>query len=106
LDNVCIPAATASIATLPIEPCVGETVTYTADPVAGATAYVWTVPANATIVGGQNTAVLEVQWQNTNGGQICVRAQTAAGCFSPATCITENIQDSPTGASVIQLNNN
>jgi hypothetical protein len=49
--------------------------------------YTWYVDASATIVSGQSTNHITVNWSNTPPGLIVngvtVQAQTAAGCFSP-----------------------
>ena len=57
----CCPAPTPIAAvTGPATVCEGDTVTYTVPAQTGATAYNWTVPAGATITGGQNTTSLNV----------------------------------------------
>ncbi|GEO07078.1 hypothetical protein AAE02nite_47420 [Adhaeribacter aerolatus] len=60
-------------------PCVSETnVTYSVNPVAGATGYAWTVPTGWSIIGGQGTASITV----TTGsipGEITVAATNNCG---------------------------
>lgn len=51
----------------PPDVCMESTTTYQIDPMAGVTSYSWTVPENATIVTGQNSATIEVLWGITPG---------------------------------------
>ncbi len=56
----------------------------------GATSYTWTVPAGATIVSGQGTTSINVQWSSTTAvtnGSVCVTANNACGS-SAARCKT------------------
>lgn len=53
-------------------------VNYSVGAVFGATGYVWTVPSGATIVSGQGTTSITVDW-GTNGGVIGVTAQSPCG---------------------------
>ena len=53
-------------------------INYSIGPVFGATGYVWTVPSGATIVSGQGTTSINVDW-GTNGGTIGVTAQSPCG---------------------------
>ncbi len=70
--------------------------------VAGASTYVWTVPAGVSIVSGQGTTSLNVSYQNTPvgamSGNISVVAVSAAGCMSlPKTyAITSTLPLVPT----------
>lgn len=104
-DPICTPAPPSLILASDPLPCVGEQLTYTANLVAGITEYVWTLPANATLISGQNTNAIVVSWQDTNGGQICVRAKNF-DCLSSPTCINVQVQDVPAQPNVINLNNN
>ncbi|MBL4592715.1 MAG: gliding motility-associated C-terminal domain-containing protein [Flavobacteriales bacterium] len=94
----CCPAPTpiAAIAG-PTSVCVGDAVTYTVPAQAGATAYNWTVPAGATITGGQNTTSLNVTWNATPGGNICVDWTDPCATSAP-TClaVTVNAPTTPT----------
>ena len=65
------PAAIPAIAGL-TSLCAGSTATYTVPAQAGAVGYNWTVPAGATITSGQNTTSLNVTWNTTPGGSVCV----------------------------------
>jgi uncharacterized repeat protein (TIGR01451 family) len=59
---------------------VSATATYSIAEVNGATGYVWTVPANATIVNGQGTASISVQYQSGfTSGSIMVASASPCG---------------------------
>lgn len=53
----------------------------------GATSYTWSVPAGASIITGQGTTSIQVQWPTSpiSGGSICVTANNACGS-STARC--------------------
>ena len=55
----------------------------------GATAYTWSVPTGATIISGQGTTTIAVQWPSTvlASGSICVTADNTCGS-STAKCLT------------------
>lgn len=65
--------------------CAGDTANYTINPIPGATGYMWTVPAGATILTGQNTTAVSVEWASSPGGQICVSALSGCGA-GPQNC--------------------
>jgi len=96
LDIPCIPAAPGAIVPSDTPVCVGDTdVTYTVPNTSGYT-YTWTVPAGANITGGTGTNQITVTWTANIGGQICVKAVTAAGCSSSTpTCFTVILNDVP-----------
>lgn len=83
---------TVTVNTTPTEPtvlygntslCSGATSqAYSIDPVSGATSYNWTVPGDASIVSGQGTTSIVVDW-GTTSGYIYVTAQTTT-CSSTA----------------------
>ncbi len=53
---------------------------YSIIPVNGASSYLWTVPANSTIVAGQGTASVEISFASTfTGGTLSVRSVAACG---------------------------
>ncbi|MGB4847978.1 MAG: gliding motility-associated C-terminal domain-containing protein, partial [Saprospiraceae bacterium] len=58
--------------------CEGTTVTYTIDPVSGATSYAWVVPSGATIISGQGTTSIDVNW-SSSGGQVQLIASNSCG---------------------------
>ncbi|MBB6609733.1 DUF3494 domain-containing protein [Pontibacter sp. Tf4] len=66
--------------------CATTTATYTIDAVAGATGYVWSVPAGWTIVSGQNTTSITVK-VGIGAGTISVKAKGACG-DGPAQTLT------------------
>jgi hypothetical protein len=104
-DTDCTPATPSAITPNNLLPCVGDAVTYSVinNPVVNE--YVWTVPANAAITGGQGTHEITVTWSNTAGGQVCVRAKIL-DCLSPQVCYTVSMDDVPAKPSEIIINNN
>ncbi len=64
--------------------CAGATgITYSLPPVAGAS-YTWTV-TNGTIVGGQGTAAISVDWPQAGTGSVDLAIENASGCDSSFT---------------------
>lgn len=61
-------------------------VTYSIPPVANATSYVWTVPSTATIISGQGTTSILVNFQ-LRGGRVAVKALNGCG-YSPTRVMT------------------
>ncbi|MFM9007055.1 MAG: T9SS type A sorting domain-containing protein, partial [Bacteroidota bacterium] len=60
--------------------CPGDIVTYSVSPVARAQFYNWTVPAGASIVGGNLTNIIQVQFvAGFTGGTVTVNASNACG---------------------------
>lgn len=77
-----IPAIPASISGTAINVC-GQTLSYTASAVTGATSYEWTVPAGCSITGnGSQTVSVTFPSSGFSSGDICVRAATTL-CTSP-----------------------
>ncbi len=75
--------------------CLQSTLYYSIPAVANATNYQWTVPANATIVSGQGTDSIQVNFDGSfTTGDICVIASNNCGSTN-ASCITV------TGTSII-----
>jgi hypothetical protein len=67
--------------------CGRTNVAYSISAVAGATAYTWTLPAGATIVSGQGTTTVYVNFSSTFGsGNICVMAKNSCSS-SGGSCI-------------------
>jgi len=70
-DSVLLTVLTAPISpgtiTGPSSVCKDSTTVYQVEPVTGVTSYSWTVPADATIVSGQNSPVITVLWGSTSG---------------------------------------
>jgi hypothetical protein len=80
--------------------CAGTNgVTYSTDPIAGATSYSWSVPAGATIASGSGTTSIVVNFGPTAGsGTITVAGtnQCGNGAISPDFMVTMNaIPDAP-----------
>jgi hypothetical protein len=103
-DPVCKPTNPGTITPSVNPPCINSNVTYTVvdNPLVD---YVWTVPAGSTIVSGQGTNSITVQWQTTQGGNICVKADNV-GCLSTPSCILISPVAAPsTPGSVIFSNN-
>jgi len=88
------PVAIPNIAG-PDSVCEGELATYTVPAQTGALSYNWTVPAGATITGGQGTTSLNVTWNTVPGGQICVD-WTDTCTTSPQTCFNVVVNPTPT----------
>ena len=88
----------------PTTVCEGDVVTYTVPAQTGATAYNWTVPAGATITGGQNTTSLNVTWNTAPGGNVCVDWTDACATSTP-TClaVTVNAPTVPTFTPVAAI---
>ncbi len=102
IDDNCNGLIDDSVAPLPSPGAISGTATgcypatyggavFSISPVAGANSYTWSVPAGLTILSGQGTTSISVQWTNIsihNGitGPLCV---TAVGTCStsPASCI-------------------
>lgn len=72
--------ASATGMTGPTKACPGSSFNYSCPPIAGATGYNWTLPANATIISGQNTANITVSYNSGfTGGLLTVTGQNACG---------------------------
>lgn len=64
--------------------CAGSTVTYSVNYNSYVTSYNWVAPANATIISGQGTNVVTVQFgSNYTTGSLCVAAANACGSSLP-----------------------
>ena len=60
-------------------------VPYSVAPAPGATQYLWTVPAGATITGGQGTAAVTISFSGSfSGGNICVTTSSSCGTGNPS----------------------
>jgi subtilisin family serine protease len=61
--------------------CPGSTATFTCPPVAGATGYIWTLPANTSILSGEGTNEVVIQFgANFTTGSL--RVASTSGCFT------------------------
>ncbi len=66
-----------------LEVCKDSVRVYTVAEVIGATSYSWTVPSDATIISGQNTNIITVQW-GAESGNISVIAGNSCGNSNPS----------------------
>jgi hypothetical protein len=82
-------ARTLSVSLLPARPatitasaplCPGATITYSIPTVSGATSYVWTTTSGGTVVSGQGTKSLTVQWSANITTQQSVSVRAVNGC--------------------------
>jgi subtilisin family serine protease len=78
--------------------CVGSTnIAYAVPALTGITNYNWTVPAGATIVTGQGTTTITVNYPNgSSSGNITVTGQTSPGCSTAASISTVVVKPRPT----------
>ncbi len=99
-DPTCLPI-TIQQAAVPTQPvgattaCAGATQNYqtTANP--NATSYNWTVTAPATIVSGQGSNSITVNWGNSTAGSVCVSEVSSCGTSQPV-CLPVQITAPPT----------
>jgi hypothetical protein len=99
------PARPAYITGLTSGLCNRTGVTYCTPAVSGATSYQWSVPIGATIVSGQGTTCITVNFSGSLGSNnvcgyaaICVRASNSCG-LSQARCV--NLSVAPSGTASI-----
>ena len=99
------PARPAYITGLTSGLCNRTGVTYCTPAVSGATSYQWSVPTGATIVSGQGTTCITVNFSGSLGSNnvcgyaaICVRASNSCG-LSQARCV--NLSVAPSGTASI-----
>src|SRR5690606_26164994 len=59
-------------------------VQYSISPVAGSSSYTWAVPSGATIISGQGSTNITVNF-GTNGGTVSVLASNSCGASTPST---------------------
>lgn len=79
-----VPNAPGSITGDSTPACNASSVSYSIASVAGATSYTWSVPTGATVVSGQGTNNVVVDF-GSNNGNICVTASNSCG-ISSQTC--------------------
>lgn len=84
--------------------CSGQSaVSYSIASVGGASSYTWTVPAGATISGGQGTTSIIVNY-GANGGNVSVTANNSCGSSSPTT-LSVTMNTTPSAPGVIAGSN-
>lgn len=98
VDNSTPPPAPASISG-PAQVCAGDTVTYIAAEVPIATSYVWTVLAEANIIGNNMGSSIQVVWSGGGAGQVCVASNNVCGT-SPAVCMAVTAIPTPVAAAL------
>jgi len=98
-----IPDPAGSI-TGPSQVCAGTTgVTYSITPVANAVVYIWTLPAGATIISGDNTNNITVDFAgNASSGNITVMANNLCG-YGNASSLALTVDPAPP-APVVTVN--
>lgn len=95
LSPVPVPTIPQGAATV----CAGSTENYSIAPVNGATTYNWSVAAPATIVSGQGTPGIVVNWGNTSGGSVCVNITGDCGT-SQDVCLPVQINAAPAAPQI------
>lgn len=63
--------------------CQGSTVSFYTNPVLNATSYVWSIPMGATILTGQGTSMITVQFNGSTSGDVTVFGQNSCGGGQP-----------------------
>jgi len=77
--SVAIPSAPGTITGNANPECNETGVSYSIDPVAGATNYNWTIPPGSTGAGGQGTTSILVDYSGATSGNVRVRAENVCG---------------------------
>ncbi|MFM7812931.1 MAG: MopE-related protein, partial [Flavobacteriales bacterium] len=99
-----IPGSPAPISGQSTSVCPGSTQTYTIAAVVGATSYVWTAPANATIASGQGTTSVTVNFASAfSTGTLSVVAASTCG---QSTARTLSLTKSPSVANITGSSSN
>jgi hypothetical protein len=101
-----IPVSPSAIVGPTVNVCGGSTQTYSCTAVAAAATYLWTVPANATIVSGQGTQNITVSFDAgfVSSGIVSVRAENCFGQSVARTVTVYSIPSSP--VSIAGVSNN
>ncbi len=74
--------------------CPASTATYTAPDSMSVTNYQWTVPTGASILRGQGTKQIDVNWGTSAGGQVCLTPSNNCGS-AQQSCITVTVSNTP-----------
>ncbi len=87
--------------------CVNTTQTFSVSPLANVTSYMWTAPVNSTIISGQGTTQVSVQFaDNFSSGDLTVYATNCAGNSSSAIKrLRKTTPPSPTIKPELIINN-
>lgn len=75
--------------------CAGATATFNLSNLATATAFAWTFPAGTTLLGGQNTQNLTLNFPQNSSGSVCATISDKCGTSQPA-CFSVNVLPLPT----------
>ena len=99
--TVCAPPPTSPTITGSLTPCAGSTgISYSCSSVALATGYTWSVPSGATIVSGQGTATITVNFSTTfTNGSISVIAGNSCGNSAASYLTVYGKPNPPTGVT-------
>ena len=85
--------------------CSGTSTTYSTPVVAGATSYTWTFPPGVVVNSGATTNTVNVTWNNTTGGNVCVVANNSCGTSTsfcmPVTVNVAVTATQPQGAGIV-----
>lgn len=93
IEEIDPPAVPAPL-TGPLNLCQGDMATFTATDVPGATGYFWTVPPGVLIDGDPNGSSIDVTWNSSSPGQVCVSSINTCGISNPV-CLTVGITPAP-----------
>ncbi len=90
--------------------CSGINTAYSTPAVVGATSYTWTFPPGVVINSGGTTNIVNVTWNNTTGGNVCVVASNNCGSTAPF-CIPVTVNPAvtatqPQGSAAVCGNTN
>jgi gliding motility-associated-like protein len=81
--------------------CQGSTHTYSVDPVPNAVSYVWSLPTGATIISGDGTREIEVEFAtNAQTGNLSVYAENSCGA-GPNRTLQINVDELPQNIGAI-----
>jgi gliding motility-associated-like protein len=83
-----------SAITGPISVCTNESAIYCIDPNPDIAVYQWTFPPGASIVSGQGTPCVTVNWNNSAGGLVCLNATAVCGAVQ-SVCEGVNVLPDP-----------
>lgn len=78
--------------------CSGQTATYSISPVSGATSYTWSVPSGSTIVSGQGSTSIQVQFGSTSGNISVYASNSCGNSSSSQLAVTVSTIPSTPGA--------
>jgi subtilisin-like proprotein convertase family protein len=93
IEDIDLPSVPSPLSG-PTSLCQGDDATFTATVVPEATSYVWTVPPGVLINGDPSGESIDVSWNSSSPGQVCVSALNDCGISNPV-CITVAITPAP-----------